>query len=886
MSKKKLIAILTLMCFMFTLVPVTAMAEESTIVTVTDETSLKSAIERASKTITTTINVVGSVTLSETLTIDGKNIILQGGGTIKAGDTFTVSSDSMIVLENAAVVIVQNITLNANHKARVLSAGGSSTLTVDKGAWITGGGKVGVTDHKLSGGGIYVTWNEAANIYIKGGEISGNTTQNGTKANGNVDEGQGGGIHIGNNAATVFEMTGGEISGNKGGGVYLYSYQVTPEGATVGRKVMTGGTVTGNAGYGVSLINNDLVIGKDVTIANNDTEGRNINLHMQSGDSYTFAIQSELKKDIVIFTNYSAVDKEIAVATESYIITENDVARISVLGTDNNGNQLKYGLKLVENKIIGAEANIVTFKANDMADTIDKIQKVLTDVETNLIVNGFTREGYSFSGWNTEINGTGDFYADEAAVTFTDDVTLYAQWTPETYNITYKSNGGTNDVDAPKTHTYDTATTLKGAERDGYDFDGWYTDEALTQKVETLGATDYTDDITLYAKWNGHPYTIRFNGNGGTSATTMSAVMYYGETEALPANPFTNPGFNFAGWALSLDGEMKYADNAEVTIDTPVANDEMTLYALWTAKEVISAFEELSQAYEYDGNVKAYVIEFDLDGFTIAYKQGDEVIAEPKEIGSYDVVISRAEDDTYAAFNQTIENGLVITEPDETEDEYIPSSSSSSGFSGSYNYPVSTSEVNNGDVKLSDSNAVEGESVTATVTPDNGYGVAEVIVTDEDGNIIPVEFIGNGQYTFVMPDGEVSVEVVCKPAITMKIGDTELNIFGKIVKNDVAPIIGEGNRTMLPIRAVANALGADVYWDADNQKVTIVKDGKVIEVFIGKDYAFVDGERIQLDAKAYIENDRTYLQVRFVTEALDAEVIWDPVKRMITIIPN
>ncbi len=215
-----------------------------------------------------------------------------------------------------------------------------------------------------------------------------------------------------------------------------------------------------------------------------------------------------------------------------------------------------------------------------------------------------------------------------------------------------------------------------------------------------------------------------------------------------------------------------------------------------------------------------------------------------------------------------------------------PSTSSSSGFTGSYNYPVSIPTVDNGDVKLSDSNAVAGESVTATVTPDNGYGVSEVIVTDEDGNIIPVEFIGNGQYTFVMPAGKVNIETICKPAIIMTIGDTELNIFGKTVKNDVAPTIGEGNRTMLPIRAVANALGAEVYWDADNQKVTIVKDGKVIEVFIGKDYAFVDGERIELDAKAYIENDRTYLQVRFVTEALDAEVIWDPVKRMVTIIPE
>ncbi len=357
---------------------------------------------------------------------------------------------------------------------------------------------------------------------------------------------------------------------------------------------------------------------------------------------------------------------------------------------------------------------------------------------------------------------------------------------------------------------------------------------------------------------------------GGASGTAILSYNTADKGLVIGANTVTA----VYGGSVSLNG----SDSEAITIT--MLQKELTVKDLTAADRV------------YDGTTDVTLSGGTLDGVVGT----DEVTAimptggtvETADVGDNKIVTFAeitlgGEDAGYYTLVQPTVTVNITAVPEDT----TPSTSTSGGgFSGSYNYPVTTPDVDNGDVKLSDSNAIEGESVTATITPDNGYGVAEVIVTDEDGNIIPVEFVGNGQYTFVMPDGEVSIEVICKPAITMSIGDTELNIFGKIVKNDVAPTIGEGNRTMLPIRAIANALGAEVYWDADNQKVTIVKDGKVIEVFIGKDYALVDGERIELDAKAYIENSRTYLQVRFVTEALDAEVIWDPVTRTVTIIPE
>ena len=73
--------------------------------------------------------------------------------------------------------------------------------------------------------------------------------------------------------------------------------------------------------------------------------------------------------------------------------------------------------------------------------------------------------------------------------------------------------------------------------------------------------------------------TITFNGNGGTynEATTYTQVVYDGVSTALTANQFTKANAEFAGWALTADGDVVYADQAEVTI-----NDDLGLYAKWS----------------------------------------------------------------------------------------------------------------------------------------------------------------------------------------------------------------------------------------------------------------------------------------------------------------
>lgn len=118
--------------------------------------------------------------------------------------------------------------------------------------------------------------------------------------------------------------------------------------------------------------------------------------------------------------------------------------------------------------------------------------------------------------------------------------------------------------------------------------------------------------------------------------------------------------------------------------------------------------------------------------------------------------------------------------------------------------------------------------------------------------------------------------------IILTIGSTQALVFGETVFNDVAPKV-VNDRTMLPARFVAENLGAYVYWDGYEQKVTVSSRDKEIYIYIGSSWAEVNGERVSLDSPAFVENDRTYLPLRFISEELGADVDWDGSSQTVTI---
>ncbi|MBQ8836522.1 MAG: copper amine oxidase N-terminal domain-containing protein [Clostridia bacterium] len=110
--------------------------------------------------------------------------------------------------------------------------------------------------------------------------------------------------------------------------------------------------------------------------------------------------------------------------------------------------------------------------------------------------------------------------------------------------------------------------------------------------------------------------------------------------------------------------------------------------------------------------------------------------------------------------------------------------------------------------------------------------------------------------------------------VKLTIGET-VGYVNDVAKTlDAAPIIRE-SRTMLPVRFVAEAFGAEVKWDGATSTATLTTADTTIEITIGATTAKVNGVEVTLDAPAFIENSRTYLPVRFVAENLGATVAWD-----------
>lgn len=106
--------------------------------------------------------------------------------------------------------------------------------------------------------------------------------------------------------------------------------------------------------------------------------------------------------------------------------------------------------------------------------------------------------------------------------------------------------------------------------------------------------------------------------------------------------------------------------------------------------------------------------------------------------------------------------------------------------------------------------------------------------------------------------------------------DYKVMLNGKYLVFDQPPINRNG-RILVPMRAIFEALGADVDWDNNLRRVTGTMEGREVQLTIGDTTAYINGTPALLDVPATIENSRTLVPVRFISESLDAEVNWDKI---------
>ena len=196
------------------------------------------------------------------------------------------------------------------------------------------------------------------------------------------------------------------------------------------------------------------------------------------------------------------------------------------------------------------------------------------------------RTGYTFDGWRKN-NGSGD-WVDTNDIVCGGNYTVAAQWTANTYSISYDADDGDGDM-SETSATYNKTVTLSQNKftRKGYKFLGWSLKNDGSSVDYQNGASftyDKADDITLYAVWEKDNYEVKFHGNG-SSATDYTRNLPYNKTTNLPENVFERPGYTFMGWAPEEELDRykvipKYTNGAEVK-DLCEPGETCNLYAIW-----------------------------------------------------------------------------------------------------------------------------------------------------------------------------------------------------------------------------------------------------------------------------------------------------------------
>jgi len=195
-----------------------------------------------------------------------------------------------------------------------------------------------------------------------------------------------------------------------------------------------------------------------------------------------------------------------------------------------------------------------------------------------------TRTGYTFASWNTEVGGGGASYVSGATFPMpSENVTLYAQWTPVPRTLSYDENGGTG---APASSTFGFETTATAAppgamSRTGFWFNGWNTVANGTGTAYAAGATFLmpNSDVTLFAQWVAVEFRVVYSANGGTDgpadqvAATATTV-----TVATPGS-MTRTGYTFTAWNELPDGTGTSLTPGS-SFSMPPSNT--TLYAQWS----------------------------------------------------------------------------------------------------------------------------------------------------------------------------------------------------------------------------------------------------------------------------------------------------------------
>lgn len=289
--------------------------------------------------------------------------------------------------------------------------------------------------------------------------------------------------------------------------------------------------------------------------------------------------------------------------------------------------------------------------------------------------------GREFVAWYASYTSNTDTFSTQFTGPITwheDSYWFLGEYNYATYNITYLDGGGgpfsgVHESGYPDTHTYGTDTTLFSATKDGgYTFGGWYTTSSCTgNPVTTLGAEDYTGDITLYAKWS---IVVTISNGTGVKSVYLSTVSTTATSGSASGTEYAY-GTTVYGFAVLDAG-----------YDAPLG---------WTYISNTGSGANTENAKYYVGSVTAGSANFgeltaNLKSFTISFNRNNNSYG---SLNKYSVTVH------YGATYSTSNNVITFKENEVTVDS-VTATPAAAG--SDYNYTFGTWSSGSGTITSTD----------------------------------------------------------------------------------------------------------------------------------------------------------------------------------------
>lgn len=231
-------------------------------------------------------------------------------------------------------------------------------------------------------------------------------------------------------------------------------------------------------------------------------------------------------------------------------------------------------------------------------------QSMTFDVAANLTSNAFSYAHHYFMGWATESAG-GVVYADGAevynlATEENQTVDLYAVWEKHPhFNVTISSDTQhvTEVVSDPQDLNHEfcigTPITVWGIPSPGY---------TINYSMSSPFSENISSDLTINITTTPIRYQVRFNPNGGSGESYVQDLTYDTAANLIECS-FTKSGYEFRGWATTVDGKVIYGDKAVVENLTTAADEVIDLYAIWEDAQPMDEFTKAGLKFKADGTL-------------------------------------------------------------------------------------------------------------------------------------------------------------------------------------------------------------------------------------------------------------------------------------------